>query len=53
MCFLEECKNCKEYSKCPLLQAVIQRSYANRKLDGIYKKLDKIEKLLEILAGRS
>ena len=52
MCFLEECKNCKEYSKCPLLQAVIQRSYANRRLDEIRKKLDKIEELLRILTGK-
>ena len=52
MCFLDECKNCKEYSKCPLLSAIVQRSYANGRLDGIYKKLDKIEKLLEILAGK-
>ena len=52
MCFLEECKNCKEYSKCPFLSAVAQRSYANGRLDNIYKKLDKIEKLLEILAGK-
>ena len=52
MCFFEECKNCKEYSKCPFLSAVVQRSYANGRLDAIYKKLDKIEKLLEILTGR-
>ena len=52
MCFFDECKNCKEYSKCPLLSAIVQRSYANGRLDGIYKKLDKIEKLLEILAGK-
>lgn len=52
MCPLEECKNCKEYSNCPLLSAVVQRSYANRKLDSIFKSLDKIEKLLEKIANK-
>jgi len=53
MCFFDECKNCKEYSKCPFLSGVVQRSYANGRLDKIYQKLDKIEKLLGILAGKS
>ncbi len=53
MCFFHECKDCKEYSKCPFLSAIVQRSYANRRLDAIYKKLDKIEELLKILAGKS
>ena len=53
MCLFDECKTCREYSKCPFLSGVVQRSYANGRLDKIYQKLDKIEKLLEILAGRS
>jgi hypothetical protein len=46
MCFLEKCKNCKEYSKCPLLSSIVQRSYANRTLDEILKSLNNIEKML-------
>jgi len=45
-CILEECKNCKEYTNCPLMSAVLQRSYANRKLDEILKILERIEKKL-------
>jgi len=52
-CSFEKCKECREYSKCPNLSAVLQRSYANRKLDGIYDKLSEIEKLLKILTGKS
>jgi len=47
MCILEECKNCKEYSRCPLLSSILQRSYTNRTLDEILKSLIKIENLLE------
>jgi hypothetical protein len=47
MCFLEECKSCKEYSKCPILSSIVQRSYANRVLDEILKSLNNIEKMLE------
>lgn len=45
-CFLEKCKNCKEFSSCPLLNAVLQRSYANRTLDNITDVLIRIEELL-------
>ena len=47
VCILEECKNCKEYSSCPLMSAVLQRNYANRKLDEILKTLERLEKSLE------
>jgi len=43
---IEKCKNCKEYANCPLMSAVLQRSYANRKLDEILKILERIEKNL-------
>jgi len=46
MCILEECKNCKEYSTCPFLSSIVQRSYANRTLDGILNSLNKIEDLI-------
>jgi len=46
-CILEQCKNCKEYSKCPLMSGVLQRNYSNRKLDEILKTLERIEKLFE------
>ena len=52
MCFLEKCKDCKEYSSCPLLSATVQRSYANRNLDSIFKSLCRIEKLLEKMTNR-
>jgi len=45
-CILEECKNCKEYSKCPLMSAVLQRNYSNRKLDEILKLLERLEEKL-------
>ena len=47
MCIFEECKNCKEYSTCPFLSAIVQRSYANRTLDSIFDSLNRIEVLLE------
>jgi len=52
MCPLEQCKNCKEYSSCPLLAGVLQRNYANRSLDEILKTLSRIEELLKRLERR-
>lgn len=46
-CIFEQCKNCKEYSNCPLMSAVLQRNYANRKLDEILKLLERLEEKLE------
>jgi len=51
MCPFGECKNCREYSSCPLLSAVVQRSYANRTLDEILKALNNIEKKLDLING--
>ncbi len=53
MCPLEKCKDCKEYSNCPLLSAIVQHSYANRKLDSIFKSLNRIEELLKRVVSRS
>jgi len=51
-CILKECLNCKEYSKCPLMSAVLQRNYANRTLDDIHNTLERIEKLLDKMNGK-
>jgi hypothetical protein len=52
MCDLENGKLCNNYSSCPILLAVTQRSYMNRTLDAIFKTLNRIEKHLEEMNGK-
>lgn len=53
MCPFEDCKKCREYANCPFLSATVQRSYANRTLDGIWKTLNKIDEKLESISKTS